>query len=76
FNAKPRQAQARASKDLPSATDGSCADVAQRWLAAGKKDLPPDQLAAWLRSDEGPLSGAMLKSSQIMRLELNMQVLR
>ncbi|RUU50425.1 hypothetical protein EOC99_35135, partial [Mesorhizobium sp. M7A.T.Ca.TU.009.01.1.1] len=76
FNAKPRQAQARASKDLPSATDVSCADVAQRWLAAGKKDLPPDQLAAWLRSDEGPLSGAMLNSSQIMRLELNMQVLR
>lgn len=76
FNAKSRQAQARASKDLPSATDVSCADVAQRWLAAGKKDLPPDQLAAWLRSDEGPLSGAMLNSSQIMRLELNMQVLR
>ncbi|WP_232375747.1 hypothetical protein [Mesorhizobium comanense] len=76
FNARPGKAQARASKDLPSATDASCADVAQRWLAAGRKDLPPDQLAAWLRSDEGPLSGAMLNSSQIMRLELNMQVLR
>ena len=76
FNAKPMRAQARASKDLPSAADVSCADVAQRWLAAGQKDLPPEQLAAWLRSDEGPLSGAMLNSSQIMRLELNMQVLR
>ncbi|WP_245445673.1 hypothetical protein [Mesorhizobium kowhaii] len=76
FNAKPTRAQARASKDLPSATDVSCTEIAKRWLAAGKKDLPPDQLAAWLRSDEGPLSGAMLNSSQIMRLELNMQVLR
>ncbi|TJX23100.1 MAG: hypothetical protein E5W21_33275, partial [Mesorhizobium sp.] len=64
FNAKPGKAQARASKDLPSATDASCADVARRWLAAGRKDLPPEQLAAWLRSDEGPLSGAMLNSSQ------------
>ncbi|WP_292016133.1 hypothetical protein, partial [Mesorhizobium sp.] len=36
----------------------------------------PEQLAAWLRSEDGPLSGAMLNSSQIMRLELNMQVLR
>ncbi|WP_245262313.1 hypothetical protein [Mesorhizobium sp. WSM3626] len=76
FNAKPGKAQARASKNLPSATDASCADVARRWLAAGRKDLPPEQLAAWLRSDEGPLSGAMLNSSQIMRIELNMQVLR
>lgn len=76
FNAKPRQAQARASKDLPDTTDVSCADVARRWLAAGQKDLAPEQLAAWLRSGEGPLSGVMLNSSQIMRLELNMQVLR
>lgn len=76
FNARPTEAQARASKDRPSATGASCADVAKRWLAAGQKDLDPDQLAAWLRSDEGPLSNAMLNSSQIMRLELNMQVLR
>lgn len=76
FNAKPGEARARASRDRPSATAVSCADVAKRWLAAGQKDLPPDQLAAWLRSDEGPLSNAMLNSSQIMRLELNMQVLR
>ena len=45
-------------------------------LPPGRRILPPEQLAAWLRSDEGPLSGAMLNSSQIMRLELNMQVLR
>ncbi|RVD22199.1 hypothetical protein EN738_18160, partial [Mesorhizobium sp. M4B.F.Ca.ET.017.02.2.1] len=76
FNAKPTAATGRASKDRPRAADGSCADVARRWLAAGGKDLAPEQLAAWLRSDEGPLSGAMLNSSQIMRLELNMQVLR
>lgn len=76
FNAKPGEARARASRDRPSATAVSCADVAKRWLAAGQKDLAPDQLAAWLRSDEGPLSNAMLNSSQIMRLELNMQVLR
>ena len=76
FNARPTEAQARASKDRPSAAGAPCADVAKRWLAAGQKDLAPDQLAAWLRSDEGPLSNAMLNSSQIMRLELNMQVLR
>ncbi|RVD36731.1 hypothetical protein EN742_21835, partial [Mesorhizobium sp. M4A.F.Ca.ET.020.02.1.1] len=76
FNARPKTATGRASKDRPRAADGSCADVARRWLAAGGKDLPPEQLAAWLRSEDGPLSGAMLNSSQIMRLELNMQVLR
>lgn len=56
FNAKPGEVRARASRDRPSVTAVSCADVAKRWLVAGQKDLPPDQLAAWLRSDEGPLS--------------------
>ncbi|WP_050589316.1 hypothetical protein [Mesorhizobium sp. LNJC405B00] len=76
FNARPGEAHARASRDRPSATAVSCAEIAKRWLAAGQKNLAPEQLAAWLRSDEGPLSNAMLNSSQIMRLELNMQVLR
>jgi hypothetical protein len=76
FNAKPVAAEVRASKDRPRANAASCADVAKRWLEAGRKDLPPDQLAAWLRSDEGPLAGAVLDAAQVMRLELNMQVLR
>ncbi|MER8555809.1 hypothetical protein NKH37_27165 [Mesorhizobium sp. M1217] len=76
FNAIPTSAQTRASKDRPRSANGSCADVAKRWLGAGQKNLEPDQLAAWLRSEEGPLSSAMLNSSQIMRLELNMQVVR
>ncbi|MER8713767.1 hypothetical protein [Mesorhizobium sp. M1295] len=76
FNAIPASAQIRASKDRPRSANGSCADVAKRWLVAGQKNLEPDQLAAWLRSEEGPLSSAMLNSSQIMRLELNMQVVR
>ncbi|MER8507048.1 hypothetical protein [Mesorhizobium sp. M0199] len=76
FNAIPASAQTRASKDRPRSANGSCADVAKRWLVAGQKNLEPDQLAVWLRSEEGPLSSAMLNSSQIMRLELNMQVVR
>lgn len=76
FNAKPGDGAPRASRDRPRTKSAACADVAQRWMKAGAQDMEPDQLAAWLRSDEGPLSPAMLNAGQLMRLELNMQVVR
>lgn len=76
FNAKPVDGTGRASRDRPRTKAEACAEVASRWLKAGEKDLPPEQLAAWLRSPEGPLAPDMVNASQIMRLELNMQVVR
>ncbi|CAN5468637.1 hypothetical protein BH10PSE7_BH10PSE7_14220 [soil metagenome] len=54
----------------------SCAEIARRWLDTAGHKLPPAEQAQWLHGVAGPLSPDLLGSRQIIRVELNMQVLR
>jgi hypothetical protein len=50
----------------------ACAEVAQRWLAAGETQATGTELASWLQSKDGPL--ALVGPETIDRIETNLQI--
>jgi hypothetical protein len=54
----------------------SCTSIARRWLESGRQSLPPAEMAAWLRSEAGPLAPSLVDPRNILRIELNMQFIR
>ena len=50
----------------------ACADIAQRWLAAGEIQATGAELAAWLQSKDGPLE--LVRRETIDRIETNLQI--
>ena len=58
--------------DTVTSRDAACADVARRWLAMKNETLTGVALVRRLTEADGPL--ALLQPSQLIRLELNLQV--
>ena len=65
------KARAGNAGDGQAAAPG-CAEIAQRWLAAGDRTLTGAELAEKLSSADGPLE--LVRPNQIERIETNLQI--